>query len=116
VDSYFLQSFGKPRRDLSCECERVSLPDMSQALHLMNGDLVERKVRDPGGRAGRVLKENLKDAEAVREFYLATVSRRPDSGEAERASKFIAGAGSRKEGMEDLLWSLLNSSEFLFNH
>jgi hypothetical protein len=89
---------------------------MTQALHLLNGDLVERKVRDPGGRAARVLKEELKDPELVRELYLATFCRRPSAEEAEWAAGSVAQAGSRKDGVEDLLWSLLNSSEFIFQH
>jgi hypothetical protein len=115
-DSYFLQSFGKPRREIACECERVSLPNMAQALHLMNGDFIQRRVSDASGRAGRLVKENAPDDAAVKELYLATFSRRPTAEEAARAREAIAAAPSRKEGVEDLLWALTNSSEFLFNH
>jgi hypothetical protein len=115
-ESYFLQSFGKPRREIACECERVSLPNMAQALHLMNGDFLQRRVSDEKGRAGRLVKENAPDEAAVKELYLATFSRRPSAEEGSRAREAIAAAPSRKEGVEDLLWALTNSSEFLFNH
>jgi len=82
----------------------------------MNGDFLQRRVSDEKGRAGRLVKGNAPDEAAVKELYLATFSRRPSAAEGSRAREAIAAAPSRKEGVEDLLWALTNSSEFLFNH
>jgi len=114
-ESYFLQSFGKPRREIACECERVSLPNMAQALHLMNGDFIGGRIEDSKGRAGRLISEKTADGPLVEELYLAALGRRPEASEAARAGEYLAAAPSRKEGVEDLLWALLNSSEFVFH-
>ena len=48
--NYFLKTFGKPRRESVCECERVSEPNLAQALHTLNGDLIEAKIAAADGR------------------------------------------------------------------
>ncbi|MBI4585306.1 MAG: DUF1549 domain-containing protein [Planctomycetes bacterium] len=115
-NSYLLKTFGKPKREITCECERVGLPNMAQALHLMNGDFIQSRLISSSGRVARLLKENKSDEEIIREFYLATVCRLPAENEVHNARSFIQAAPSRKEGVEDVLWSLCNAKEFLFNH
>ncbi len=116
-NSYFLSAFGKPKRAISCECERVSKPNLAQALHLMNGDAIQRRVAAEDGRVARIVKDEQKtDSEGITELYLATFSRPPTSQELERARSAVAAAPTRREGFEDLLWALCNATEFLFNH
>lgn len=115
-NSYFLESFGKPKRALPCECERVSRPNMAQALHLINGDFIQKRVTSSKGRVARNAETESADEAVVEEFYLAAFARRPAPDELRRAKMFIAEAPKRKEGLEDLLWALCNSSEFLFVH
>ena len=55
--SFFLDTFGRPLRAIACECERSSDPNLSQALNLMNGDLLNRKLLQKGGRLSRMLEE-----------------------------------------------------------
>lgn len=117
VVSYFLDTFGRPMRTSSCECERASRPDLRQALHLANSEAIHQKVINPAGRLGRLLaKANRPDDAIVEDLYLATFSRVPTDKEKALVKELLAKAPSRKEGLEDLLWALLNSSEFLFNH
>ena len=115
--SYFLDTFGRPVRALSCECERGADPNLSQALHLMNGEVVNRKINAPEGRLDALLKDKaLGDAKLVRTLYLLAFGRPPEPHEVEVATKIIAEGPSRSQGAQDLFWGLLNSKEFVFNH
>jgi hypothetical protein len=116
VQSYFLDTFGRPGRNLACECERSAEPNMAQALHLMNSDFIQNKVASGSGRLAKLLEAKKPDPEIVEELYLATFSRLPTPAEREKALQLVAEAPAQKEGFEDLLWALLNSREFVFNH
>lgn len=114
--SYFLDIFGRPRRTSTCECERRSQPDLIQVLHLSNSEKMHAKVSDPAGRVARLLAAGKNDTEMVDELYLSALGRFPTAEERSGVGQVIAAAPSRKEGLEDLLWALLNSAEFVFNH
>jgi hypothetical protein len=113
-NNYFLNTFGKPRREGVCECERVSDPNLAQALHTLNGDVLTAKVVDANGRVARLLAAKKSHEEIVTELYLATLSRRPSDPEQTVWRKHRAEAPDAKTFYEDLLWSLLNSKHFLF--
>src|SRR5439155_20077440 len=85
------------------------------ALQLINGPL-NAKIGAKESRIGALVTANKPVADAVADLYLATFSRPPTPEEGKRAEALIAQAPSKKEGYEDLLWALLNSKEFLFNH
>ncbi len=83
----------------------------------MNGDLVNRKLLQPGGRLARMLKDpKLTDQMLVRRLYLLTFNRPPTDDEIGQARTVFAEAPSRAVGAQDLFWALLNSKEFVFNH
>jgi hypothetical protein len=106
IESYFLDVFDRPSRQLICE--RKQPPTLNQALHLITGDTVQKKITDP--------RSILRATRNVEEMYLRTLSRYPDAGEQSAAEQAITKAGDPKRGYEDLLWALLNSKEFLYNH
>ena len=116
VKSYLLDVFGRPARQITCECERTAQPNIAQALHLLNGDALNKKIGAPAGRIEAALKAKRPVPEIVEELYLVTLSRPPRPDEVQRAGQWIGRAASPREGLQDLLWALLNSREFLFNH
>ena len=115
--SYFLDTFGRPLRAIACECERSTDPNLSQALHLMNGDIVNRKVSQPDGRLAKLLKDpKLTDETLIQTLYAVTFNRPASSPELTAAQQLIHESPNRAAGAQDLFWGLLNSKEFLFNH
>jgi hypothetical protein len=115
-ESEFLDIFGRPRRAVPCECERSEAPTMTQALLMISGGLLNRKVADPKGRVATLIAAKAPAPKAVEDVFLCTVSRPPTPRETQEAVADIAAAASPKEGLEDLLWTLLNTREFQFNH
>lgn len=111
---YFLNTFAKPRRASVCECERSPDPNLAQALHTLNGDILASKIANPAGRIARLLEAKKTPAEIVTELYLATVCRLPTSDELANAERLVAESASPKEAYEDLLWALMNTKAFLF--
>jgi hypothetical protein len=115
--SYFLDTFGRPLRAIACECERSGDPTLGQALHLMNGDTLNRKLAQPDGRLARMLKDpKLTDETLIQYLYRVTFGRPATDEEVSTARAVIAEAPDRNTGAQDLLWSLINAKEFLFNH
>src|SRR5690606_29505546 len=69
VDSYFLETFGRPDRILTCECERSDEPSMTQVLHIMNGQTVNAKLETADNRLGRQLAANTPPEQIVEDAY-----------------------------------------------
>ncbi|HKI18701.1 MAG TPA: DUF1549 and DUF1553 domain-containing protein, partial [Isosphaeraceae bacterium] len=116
MPSYFFQIFGRPVRASVCECERSGEPSIAQALHLINSPELMSKVRHRDGLARRLAGSEKSPAEVVDELYLGTLSRFPT--EKERATMLDAFADQsegRRAAVEDVLWTLLNSKQFLYN-
>jgi hypothetical protein len=118
VDSYFLKSFGRPDRIITCECERTAAPSMSQALHIANGDTLNQKLKAKNNRIEQLLAAKTADEKIVEEIYLSALSRYPAESEKAKLLALLAEAkdASRREAVEDLFWGILSSKEFLFNH
>jgi predicted DNA-binding transcriptional regulator len=116
VGNGFLDLFGRAKREIACECERSEETNVSMVLNLLNGGTLNGRITNPGGRVGRAVAANKPPQALIEEFYLATLSRRPDAKEQAAAQKLLSSAPNLKEGAEDLMWSLLNMREFLFNH
>jgi hypothetical protein len=115
VKSYLMDTFGRPARQVLCECERTTTPNIAQAMHLLNGDTLNKKIVDRAGRVEKLTAAKTPLPKAVEELYLATWSRLPSNDEEKKAEGWVKSAPSVKEGLQDLLWVLANSREFLFN-
>ncbi len=124
----FLKVFGRPEGASVCECERVQSSSLAQSLFLMNSAEIKAKLATGEGRADRLSKSNSADAENIRELYLAAYSREPKIDELQLAEAYVKklrldaqGAPleeqqSKRLAYEDLIWALMNTKEFLFNH
>ncbi|MBI1915327.1 MAG: DUF1553 domain-containing protein, partial [Planctomycetes bacterium] len=97
-----------------CECERITEPNLAQALHTLNSETIMAKIASPQGRIAKLLAAKKPDAEIVSELYLATLNRPPTAAEQDALKKLRVEAADAKSFYEDLLWSLLNSKHFLF--
>jgi hypothetical protein len=110
----FLDLFGRPARESSCECERRSDLSLPQALNLVNGKTISDAVSDSGGRVVKAILSGRPDRDVVEEIYMAALSRPPAAAELERGVKYMAGGG-RAVRAQDLMWALVNSKAFLYN-
>lgn len=117
MPSYFLQLFGRPARTSVCECERSTEPSIAQALHLMNAEEIEAKIRSRKGVARKLADSDMTPTTIVEELYLSTHSRFPTKQEQAVMLELFSGkeAVTRREATEDVLWTLLNTKDFLYN-
>jgi hypothetical protein len=114
LNSYFLSVFGRSPRTTACACERQDDVTLPQLLHLMNGDSVVQKIRNPLGRLAELRKQNPASRQITEELFLATLSRLPSDAELQGIETTIG--DHSEEAWVDLFWALVNSKEFSFNH
>jgi hypothetical protein len=126
--SPFLRVFGRPEGESVCECERVQSSSLAQSLHLINAADIRSKISHPEGRAEKLAKEKLPLEDKINAVYLAAFSRLPSSVELKVAldclnAPVVNSAGqsvdaqkAARENLQDLVWALINTKEFLFNH
>lgn len=115
--SYFLTVFGRPESASACECERSQEANLAQSLHLLNSSEVQNKLSSGGGRAAAFAKDKDKSPEEnVRTLYLQVFSRTPTSDELKVALGHVQKLENKQQAYEDILWALVNTKEFLFNH
>jgi hypothetical protein len=114
--SFFLDVFNRPTRTSACECARSRGANLSQVLHLANSSEVEDKVAAEDGRIARMIRDKVPLERALEEIYLAALARRPTSEEKKTILVYWGRQDDPRRRMEDLVWTLLNSQEFLFNH
>jgi hypothetical protein len=114
--SYFLDTFDRPKRVTVCECERSTGATLSQVLLLANSDEMENKIGAGDGRVAELVKDKKPPAEVIEELYLASLSRLPTAGEKTKTLEYVGQQKNPQQGLEDVLWALMNSKEFMFNH
>ena len=112
----FLDVFGRPSRESPCECERRTDFSLPQALNLVNGRTISEAVADPKGRVTKLILSGVDDKKIVEDLYLASLGRAPNASESASSLQYLAGAGGRAARAQDLLWALVNSKAFLYNH
>jgi hypothetical protein len=127
-DSYFLNVFGRPESSSACECERTQDASMAQALHLLNAKDIQQKLTADQATPALWAADSRPNAEILRELYLAAYARQPEPAEMDVAlahlakprygvdSMPLAPLQARRQAFEDILWVILNTKEFLFNH
>ncbi|HSG72450.1 MAG TPA: DUF1549 and DUF1553 domain-containing protein, partial [Planctomycetaceae bacterium] len=117
--SYMLDTFDRPKRVTVCECERSTGATLSQVLLLANSDDIENKISNGQGRIAKHFEQQHRPEEIVEDLYLAAYTRFPSESERQVAVDYInrrEKPEDQRKAAEDLLWTLLNSKEFLYNH
>ncbi len=125
--STFLDAFGRPVRESTCSCERSAEPSMAQALSLLNGEMLNGKLRSDAGTVARSIASGAPDDAIIDRLFASALARRPTPAERDKFRATLAGAvagikdakeaaQARRAAVEDLYWATLTSKEFLFNH
>jgi hypothetical protein len=114
--SYFLDTFDRPKRVTVCECERSTGATLGQVLLLANSDEIETKIADGSGRVAKFIKDKKPVKDMIEELYLVSFSRLPAPAELKRTMDYVEKSDNKQKSVEDVLWALLNSREFMFNH
>ena len=126
--SPFLRLFGRPESASVCECERVQSSSLAQSLHLINSAEIKGKLSKAGGRVDKLSSSEKTLEDMTRDLYLTALSREPTPHELKTAveylrepvlddnGKAIAEKAAQKRNLQDLMWALMNTKEFLFNH
>jgi hypothetical protein len=115
TSSYFLQTFGRASRETVCSCEVRMEPNLSQALHLMNGSTVTNKIR-AGKYVDSELKAKKTPEQIIRQLYIRCYSREIKDEELAKLMPIVKESKNQHEVLEDIFWALLNSKEYIFVH
>lgn len=118
VEHYFLKTFGRPYRATACSCERATTPTVGQVLHVLNSPEIEAKLSHQGGRIARLVRGGADEQKIVEELSLICFSRMPTDKERATLGDHLKGkqGDARFRATEDIVWSMMNTMEFLFNH
>jgi len=117
VNSYFLKTFGRNPREITCECERSAEPSLVQVLHLSNGETLNPKLADQKNRIAKLIDENESDSAIIQTLFVAALTREASELELEKLLKIRSEYGEdRGTALQDIAWSILTSTEFTFNH
>ncbi|GIW81606.1 MAG: hypothetical protein KatS3mg105_3413 [Gemmatales bacterium] len=116
--NFMLEQFGRPKRNsaVQCDCERDSNASVLQILSMANHPRVRQKIADPNGRIARMLKDKREPRECIEELFLVTLCRLPDTSELDACETYLREADSLAVGLRGILWSLINTREFLLQH
>ncbi len=114
--NYFLTVFGRPDNTSACECERTMDSSLAQSLHLLNSKNVQEKITSGEGRAASLAKDTQPVDQRVHRLFLTTHARPPSGEETAKSASYLTSHEGKPAAWEDLVWALMNSKEFLFNH
>ncbi|MBN1817946.1 MAG: DUF1553 domain-containing protein [Sedimentisphaerales bacterium] len=116
ITSSFLELFGRPARDTGLESERNNSPTASQRLHMLNSSHIQRKI-EQSARLRTLMQSKGGSREIANNLYLTILSRYPTEEELKIVQEYSqSGSVKGREAMIDLVWALINSTEFLYRH
>ena len=116
--TFMLEQFGRPPRNsaVQCDCARQGDASLLQVLSLANHPRVRQKVADPSGRVASLIRETEDPQQRIEQLYLSVLSRLPDQLECSACCEHLATTATPEEGLQAVLWSLLNTREFILQH
>ena len=112
----FLRAFGQPTRTQTCECDREQHFGRKQALELIIGDAISKRLASENSRLSVMLAKDIPDRDILNAYYLHAVSRLPSKATAQKMLAHVSSAPDRRQAWEDVLWVILNSQEFIYQH
>ena len=123
TSNYFLKTFGRATRLTVCSCEVKLEPNLSQALHLINGNSIHQRIQQ-GKVIVNLMKEKKTNREIINHVYLSALTRNATEMEMNKLLELFKAINKddkekyakRKELLEDIFWAVLNSKEFIFTH
>jgi hypothetical protein len=115
TSTYFLTAFGRATRETVCSCEVKMEPNLSQALHLLNGETLHTKMQQ-GNVVGRMLTDGRTPEQIIADLYVRCLTRKPTQDEMAKLTAIVNAEADKKVALEDVFWALLNSREFVFNN
>jgi hypothetical protein len=110
---HFLETFGKPPRLLTCECERSGETTMGQAFQMISGPAINELLGAPDNRLAQLLAGGKSSREIIVELYWAALTRPPAERELGLASALLEKSKDKRRVLEDLTWALMNAKEFV---
>ena len=113
LPSYFLDTFGRNLRESPCECGSSGDPTMAQALHLLNAPEIELKIQAVDGSITQLAKSKLTNEQLINVISFQTLGRPPTNKETRIGSQLLT-TEKRRQGIEDFIWVMMNSYDFLF--
>lgn len=93
----FLDDFGRPARESSCECERATGVVLGPIMKLINGPTVANALTDPNNALTKLVADETDDSKVIEELFLRFLSRRPTAKEIELCTSTIKQAGQDSE-------------------
>lgn len=113
--SYFLKTFGSAPRDSVNTSEERFEPTLAQALHMINGSTIDQKLARSTVVAA-MLQSGRKPSDIIDDLFIRALARKPSETEMKKMMELLGGKPAEKQGYDDVLWALVNSTEFEFNH
>jgi hypothetical protein len=116
--TFMLEQFGKPARNaaVQCDCERDANASILQVMSFANHPRTWQKISDDKGLIARIVKEIANEDARIEEVFLSALSRLPTDAERQACLKYLRESTSPSKGLQGILWSLLNTREFLVQH
>lgn len=116
--TFMLEQFGRPQRNsgVQCDCERDSNASVLQVLSLANHPRLRQKIADDKGQVASILKTHTDERKRIEEIFLVVLSRLPSDEERLACSTYVRESATPAEGYRGVMWSLLNTREFLLQH